>query len=96
MGSFSTVGFKLILKQWVEIPAGGLLKINHHGEWHSTRQIETEVYGHGYKAFLARKGNEECLSQVFVEPLPWKARELKRKASRRARKALRGWAVITA
>ena len=95
MGSFSTSGFKLVLQQWVEIPAGGVLTINHHGMWHSARPVEVEVYEHGYKAFLARKGNEECLSQVFVEPLAWKARALKRKASRRAKKALKGWAAIT-
>ena len=96
MGSFSTSGFKLVLQQWVEIPVNGRLTINHHGMWYESRQTETEVYGHGYKAFLARKGNEECLSQVFVEPLAWKARALKRKASRKAKKALRGWAAITA
>ena len=96
MGSFSTVGFKLVIGQWVSIPEGGKLTIEYHGMWHSTRQIETEVYGHGHKAFFNRIGSADFPSQVFVEPLPWKARELKRKASRRARKALRGWAVITA
>jgi hypothetical protein len=86
MGSFSTNGFKLVLKQWVEIPRGGTLRISYHGEWHEPRPVVTKTYTHGYKAFLARKGGQDFCSQVFVEVLPWKARELRRKAARAARK----------
>lgn len=77
------VSVTLKLLTWVEIPQGAKLRFSSHGMWYEKDyKFPPVTIGYGWRVMKVRRGCEDYPAQYFIEQLPWKAREQKRKLSR--------------